>query len=253
MAYESPVNVTAGPINGRRVSFDPQEQPIDYAVPKRKEEPEESSERGREGAKATRTAIGNSIARPLLAMRLSGSQGIHVAASGHGRSSGASGGGGGAGGGAGGGGGGGGGGGQSGNSGSSSGGGGGGGSGGASSGGGYVSGGGGGGGGTAAGGGTGGAGGGGMNPGGNGGRGNYGPSSPPTGSLPPFYESLKGGNNLANFASQYNGKKGFFLPFVFFFATKQFSSLAPARTIYPTRGTSMLFIFYTPVCTCVYR
>ena len=51
----------------------------------------------------------------------------------------------------------------------------------------------------------GGAGGGGMNPGGNGGRGNYGPSSPPTGSLPPFYESLKGGNNLANFANQYNG------------------------------------------------
>lgn len=37
----------------------------------------------------------------------------------------------------------------------------------------------------------GGTGGGGMNPGRDG-RGNYGPSSPPTGSLPPFYESLKG-------------------------------------------------------------
>lgn len=39
-----------------------------------------------------------------------------------------------------------------------------------------------------------GTGGGGMNPGRDG-RQNYGPSSPPTGSLPPFYESLKGGNN----------------------------------------------------------
>ncbi|KAG5895571.1 hypothetical protein JTB14_002334 [Gonioctena quinquepunctata] len=39
-----------------------------------------------------------------------------------------------------------------------------------------------------------GSGGGGMNPGRDG-RQNYGPSSPPTGSLPPFYESLKGGNN----------------------------------------------------------
>lgn len=47
-----------------------------------------------------------------------------------------------------------------------------------------------------------------MPPGGNGGRGNYGPSSPPTGSLPPFYESLKGGNNLANFANQYNTAQG---------------------------------------------
>jgi len=54
----------------------------------------------------------------------------------------------------------------------------------------------------------GGAGAGGMPPGGNGGRGNYGPSSPPTGSLPPFYESLKGGNNLANFANQYNSAQG---------------------------------------------
>ncbi|KAL1505645.1 hypothetical protein ABEB36_005163 [Hypothenemus hampei] len=39
-----------------------------------------------------------------------------------------------------------------------------------------------------------GTGGGGMNPGRDG-RQNYGPSSPPTGSLPPFYESLKSGNN----------------------------------------------------------
>ncbi|XP_024881914.1 transcriptional regulator ovo-like [Temnothorax curvispinosus] len=54
----------------------------------------------------------------------------------------------------------------------------------------------------------GGAGAGGMPPGGNGGRGNYGPGSPPTGSLPPFYESLKGGNNLANFANQYNSSQG---------------------------------------------
>ncbi|XP_039278540.1 transcriptional regulator ovo isoform X2 [Nilaparvata lugens] len=45
-----------------------------------------------------------------------------------------------------------------------------------------------------------GGGGGGLNPGGGGngggGKSNYGPSSPPTGSLPPFYESLKGGGAL---------------------------------------------------------
>ncbi|XP_012265037.2 transcriptional regulator ovo isoform X2 [Athalia rosae] len=170
-----------------------QEQPIDYAVPKRKGEVEE--ERGRDGAKASR--IGNSIARPLLAMRVSNaSQVVQVvkAAAGHGRNSSGSGNGSG---------------GQnSGNSGGGSSGGsvnfsGGGGSGGGS--GGSSLGGGTGGGGGAVGG---GAGGGGMNPGGNGGRGNYGPSSPPTGSLPPFYESLKGGNNLANFANQYNGGSG---------------------------------------------
>ncbi|XP_031783461.1 AT-rich interactive domain-containing protein 1B isoform X3 [Nasonia vitripennis] len=166
-----------------------QEQPIDYAVPKRKEsEPEES---GREAAKAQRSAIGNSIARPLLAMRLSGPQAaaIHSAASGHGRSSAASGGGQSSGGSSG----------QSGNGGAGSGGG----ASGGGSAGGFASGGGAGG--AAGGASGGGAGGGGMNPGGNGGRGNYGPSSPPTGSLPPFYESLKGGNNLANFANQYNG------------------------------------------------
>nr|XP_012145470.1 PREDICTED: protein ovo isoform X5 [Megachile rotundata] len=161
-----------------------QEQPIDYAVPKRKEEDEE---RGREGAKVSR-AIGNSIARPLLAMRLSGPQVVHAAA-GHGRSSnsGNNGGSGSAGGSS-----------NSGSGSSSS-------SGGSGNycGGGAVTGGSGGGGAVG-----GGAGGGGMNPGGNGGRGNYGPSSPPTGSLPPFYESLKGGNNLANFANQYNSTQG---------------------------------------------
>ena len=136
-----------------------------------------------------------SIARSLLAVKLSGSQVVQAAA-GHGRSS---------------------------NSGGSSGGGGGGGAnnsspssngGGNGSGGAMIGGGcgngtilgsGGSGGGGALGG---GAGAGGMPPGGNGGRGNYGPSSPPTGSLPPFYESLKGGNNLANFANQYNSSQG---------------------------------------------
>lgn len=51
----------------------------------------------------------------------------------------------------------------------------------------------------------GGTGGGGMNPGRDG-RQNYGPSSPPTGSLPPFYESLKGGNNNPN---NYNANGSF--------------------------------------------
>lgn len=51
----------------------------------------------------------------------------------------------------------------------------------------------------------GGTGGGGMNPGRDG-RQNYGPSSPPTGSLPPFYESLKGGNNGSN---NYNANSNF--------------------------------------------
>ncbi|XP_063992642.1 uncharacterized protein LOC135170599 isoform X1 [Diachasmimorpha longicaudata] len=156
-----------------------QEQPIDYAVPKRKEDVDD--ERGREGAKASRT-FGNSIARPLLAMRLS-APGILQAAAGHGRSTNSS------------------------NTGSSSG------SsnnsstsGGSSSGSGGLS--------FSSSGGGGGAmggAGGGMNPGGNGGRGNYGPSSPPTGSLPPFYESLKGGNNLANFANQYGTQGNNFL------------------------------------------
>ncbi|XP_075213002.1 uncharacterized protein LOC142319518 isoform X2 [Lycorma delicatula] len=49
-----------------------------------------------------------------------------------------------------------------------------------------------------------GAGGGGLNPGGNG-KSNYGPSSPPTGSLPPFYESLKGGG-LPGYPQQYTSQ-----------------------------------------------
>ncbi|KAH0949310.1 hypothetical protein HN011_006156 [Eciton burchellii] len=164
-----------------------QEQPIDYAVPKRKEEDDEKC---RDGAAASRNPS-NSIARSLLAVKLSGSQVVQAAA-GHSRAS---------------------------NSGGSSGGSGSGGNGGSSAsnnaagGGAMINGcssgamigcGGGGGGGAVGG----GAGAGGMPPGGNGGRGNYGPSSPPTGSLPPFYESLKGGNNLANFANQYNSAQG---------------------------------------------
>ncbi|XP_054265792.1 transcriptional regulator ovo-like isoform X2 [Macrosteles quadrilineatus] len=47
-------------------------------------------------------------------------------------------------------------------------------------------------------------GGGGLNPGGNG-KSNYGPSSPPTGSLPPFYESLKGGG-LPGYPHQYSSQ-----------------------------------------------
>lgn len=53
----------------------------------------------------------------------------------------------------------------------------------------------------------GGAGGGGMG-GGRDGRSNYGPNSPPTGSLPPFYESLKSGNNGMN---AYNANNGNFM------------------------------------------
>ncbi|XP_057336006.1 transcriptional regulator ovo-like isoform X1 [Microplitis mediator] len=166
-----------------------QDQPIDYAVPKKNKEEDQDEEQSREGAKALR--ISNSIARPLLAMRLSGPQTVNAAA-GHGRaSSGNSG--------------------SSGSSGGSSAGSGGGYSG-SGSGGGDIGGGAMGGGGAGAGGGaSGGAGDGGMNPGGNGGRGNYGPSSPPSGSLPPFYESLKGGNNLANFVNQYTGQNGGYL------------------------------------------
>ncbi|XP_011329661.2 LOW QUALITY PROTEIN: transcriptional regulator ovo [Ooceraea biroi] len=159
-----------------------QEQPIDYAVPKRKEE---DDEKGRDGASVSRN-IGNSIARSLLAVKLSGSQ-VVQAASRH--SDGSSGGSGNAG---------------SGSSASSNNGGGGGAMINGCSSGAMIGCGGGGGGGAVGG----GAGAGGMPPGGNGGRGNYGPSSPPTGSLPPFYESLKGGNNLANFANQYNSAQG---------------------------------------------
>ncbi|XP_018572914.1 transcriptional regulator ovo-like isoform X2 [Anoplophora glabripennis] len=55
-----------------------------------------------------------------------------------------------------------------------------------------------------------GTGGGGMNPGRDG-RQNYGPSSPPTGSLPPFYESLKGGNNGSNFNANSNFSSNYIL------------------------------------------
>lgn len=50
-------------------------------------------------------------------------------------------------------------------------------------------------------------GGGGM--GGRDGRSSYGPNSPPTGSLPPFYESLKGGNNANNNTNSFNGNTGY--------------------------------------------
>lgn len=40
--------------------------------------------------------------------------------------------------------------------------------------------------------------------GGRDGRSNYGPNSPPTGSLPPFYESLKGGNGMNSFNANGN-------------------------------------------------
>ncbi|XP_050507729.1 transcriptional regulator ovo-like isoform X1 [Diabrotica virgifera virgifera] len=55
-----------------------------------------------------------------------------------------------------------------------------------------------------------GTGGGGMNPGRDG-RQNYGPSSPPTGSLPPFYESLKGGNNNNSFNANGNFSSNYIL------------------------------------------
>ncbi|KAK9891535.1 hypothetical protein WA026_015499 [Henosepilachna vigintioctopunctata] len=55
-----------------------------------------------------------------------------------------------------------------------------------------------------------GTGGGGMNPGRDG-RQNYGPSSPPTGSLPPFYESLKSGNNANNFNANSNFSSNYLL------------------------------------------
>ncbi|KAL3266626.1 hypothetical protein HHI36_010789 [Cryptolaemus montrouzieri] len=55
-----------------------------------------------------------------------------------------------------------------------------------------------------------GTGGGGMNPGRDG-RQNYGPSSPPTGSLPPFYESLKGGNNGNNYNANGNFSSSYLL------------------------------------------
>lgn len=165
-----------------------QDEPIDYVIAKRTEgEDEEQEKKIREQRRTSSSKIANGIiARPLLVLRnrpASKVPGILSAAAGHGRSTG----GGGAGSG------------SQGSSGSgnfSSGG-----SGGAPSSGG------------------GGAVGGGSGSGGNGrdGRSNYGPNSPPTGSLPPFYETLgpstKSGQNAfnanGNFSNDFNIINGF--------------------------------------------
>lgn len=156
-----------------------QEQPIDYHVPKRREYDEEQEKRTREARRNSAIKGG----RPLSAIYLARAgklNGIISAAAGHGRSNGSSQ--------------------QSGtnqtnnqNCGGSinfNG------SGGSVSQGGSGGVGGGGVGGTGAGGGM----------GGRDGRSNYGPNSPPTGSLPPFYESLKGGNNGMNAYNAANGQ-----------------------------------------------
>lgn len=161
-----------------------QDQPIDYHIPKRRSEYDNE-----EFEKKSREARRNSaiISRPVISMRhhhhMSSRglkvNGIMTAAAGHGRSNGnntqsgsnQS---------------------NSGNCGSFSGGGG-------STGGGASSGGG------SSGGGVGGGSGAGGGMGGRDGRSNYGPNSPPTGSLPPFYESLKGGNNGMNAYNANNG------------------------------------------------
>ncbi|EJY57739.1 AAEL017521-PA [Aedes aegypti] len=159
-----------------------QEQPIDYHIPKRcedgKENKKEDEEREKKMREARREAI---LRRHLLSMRYRYGKlnGIMQAAAGHGRSS--------SGGGQAGGG-------HSGHSG--------GGSINFSSGSGSLGGASGGSGGAIGGG---GGAGGGMG-GGRDGRSNYGPNSPPTGSLPPFYESLKGGNAGLN---GYNANGGF--------------------------------------------
>lgn len=145
-----------------------QEQPIDYHIPKRKGETEDENEEKK--LREQRRSNCSKISKPVISVRtLAGKlPQVMSAAAGHSRGNAPSQGGGG----------------QSQNS---------------STGGGgtinFSSGSTGGGGGGALGSGT---GGGGMNPGNNG-RQNYGPSSPPTGSLPPFYESLKGGNNANNY------------------------------------------------------
>ncbi|XP_019868805.2 transcriptional regulator ovo-like isoform X2 [Aethina tumida] len=145
-----------------------QDQPIDYHIPKRRGEVEDENEEKR--IREQRRSHCSKVSKPLISVRtIAGKLPVTMScAAGHGRgSSGGQGGGN-----------------QSSNN---SGGGGGsinftGGSSGGSSGGSMGS----------------GTGGGGMNPGRDG-RQNYGPSSPPTGSLPPFYESLKGVNNGNNF------------------------------------------------------
>ncbi|KAJ8944000.1 hypothetical protein NQ318_021715, partial [Aromia moschata] len=151
-----------------------QEQPIDYHIPKRKGETENEEEEKR--IREQRRSHCSKVSKPLIPVRpiVGNVPSTMSAAAGHGRGSS---------------------GGQ--NTVSQSGGG-------TSAGGGTINFGGGssgGGGGGVLGGGTGG--GGGMNPGRDG-RQNYGPSSPPTGSLPPFYESLKGGNNNNNYNTNGN-------------------------------------------------
>lgn len=166
-----------------------QDQPIDYVIAKKRgeTEDEETEKKIREQRRTSSSKIANGIlARPILVLRncpASKIPGILNAAAGHGRSTGGNGT----------------------NGGSQS-------TGGSSS---FSSGGGG----TAPSSGGGGAMGGGSGSGGNGrdGRSNYGPNSPPTGSLPPFYETLgpstKGGQNSfnanSNFSSEFNIMNGF--------------------------------------------
>ncbi|XP_053600075.1 transcriptional regulator ovo isoform X2 [Plodia interpunctella] len=166
-----------------------QDQPIDYVIAKKRgeTEDEETEKKIREQRRTSSSKIANGIlARPVLVLRncpASKVSGIISAAAGHGRSTGGNG--------------------SSGSSQSS------GGSGSFSSGGGS----------TAPSSGGGGAMGGGSGSGGNGrdGRSNYGPNSPPTGSLPPFYETLgpssKGGQNSfnanGNFSNEFNIINGF--------------------------------------------
>uniref|UniRef100_A0A336N3F4 CSON009908 protein n=1 Tax=Culicoides sonorensis TaxID=179676 RepID=A0A336N3F4_CULSO len=165
-------------INNSQCHVEPeQEQPIDYHIPKRRDEKYE--ERERKSREARRSAI---ISRPVINFRnlppsmLRHVSGIMAAAAGHGRSS------------------------SNGGNGNGS-------NGAHSSGGsGYSGNGGNNTGNSGSGGAMGGSGsGGGM--GGRDGRSNYGPNSPPTGSLPPFYESLKGGVGLNGF----NANNGAFL------------------------------------------
>ncbi|XP_068627539.1 transcriptional regulator ovo isoform X2 [Battus philenor] len=166
-----------------------QDQPIDYAIAKKRgeTEDEETEKKIREQRRTSSSKIANGIlARPVLVLRnCPGNKlpGIISAAAGHGRSTGGSG--------------------TNSNSQNS------GGSGNFSSGAGS----------TAPSSGGGGALGGGSGSGGNGrdGRSNYGPNSPPTGSLPPFYETLgpstKSGQNSfnanSNFSNEFNMMNGF--------------------------------------------
>ncbi|XP_049864879.1 transcriptional regulator ovo-like isoform X1 [Pectinophora gossypiella] len=166
-----------------------QDQPIDYVIAKKRgeTEDEETEKKLREQRRTSSSKIANGIlARPVLVLRNCPANkvpGILSAAAGHGRSTGGSG--------------------SNSNSQST------GGSGSFSSGGGS----------TAPSSGGGGAIGGGSGSGGNGrdGRSNYGPNSPPTGSLPPFYETLgpstKGGQNSfnanSNFSNEFNIINGF--------------------------------------------